>query len=59
MSAVVSWDTKKKVVYDAYVVPDNRRNGYGRAYSQKVSEELFARRTEKKAARKQNFAMGL
>lgn len=51
--------TKKKVVYDAYVVPDNRRNGYGRAYSQKVSEELFARRAEKKAARKQNFAMGL
>lgn len=51
--------TGKKIVYDAYVVPDNRRNGYGRAYSQKASEELISRREEKKAARKQNYSMGL
>lgn len=52
--------TGKKVVYDAYVVADNRRNGYGRAYSQKVSEDLFARQEEKKkAVRKQNYSMGI
>lgn len=51
--------TGKKVVYDAYVFPDNRRNGYGRAFSQKVSEELFAARQEKKTARKQNYSLGL
>lgn len=51
--------TGKKVVYDAYVIPDNRRGGYGRAFSQKVSEELISRREEKKAVRKQNYSMGL
>ena len=52
--------TGKKVVYDAYVVPDNRRNGYGRAYSQKVSEELFSCQEQtKKAVRKQNYSMGI
>ena len=51
--------TGKSIVYDAYVVPDNRRNGYGRAFSQKASEDLLARREEKKAARRQNYSMGL
>lgn len=48
----------KTTVYDAFVVPDNRRGGFAKAFSQKVSKELIERR-EPKAARRQNFAMGL
>lgn len=49
----------EKVVYDAFVYPDNRRGGFANAFSKKVSEDLLARRDEKKAVRKQNYSMGL
>ena len=51
--------TKEKNTYDVFVIPDNRRGGFARAFSQKVSQELFERREEKaKATRKQDFSLG-
>lgn len=50
---------KKTVTYDIFAVPDNRRNGFAKGFSQKVSEDLIARREEtKKTTRKQNFSLG-
>lgn len=51
---------KKTVTYDVFAVPDNRRSGFSKTFSQKVSEELINRREEttKKPTRKQNFSLG-
>lgn len=50
---------KKTITYDIFAVPDNRRNGFAKGFSQKVSEDLIARREEtKKTTRKQNFSLG-
>ncbi len=51
--------TGKTEKYDAFLVPDNRRGGFARAFSKKVSAELIARREEKSAVRKQNYSFGI
>lgn len=40
------YSAKKDVKYDAFIVADNKKGGYGVAYSPSVSEKLIARRAE-------------
>lgn len=51
--------TKKDITYDAFVVPDIARGGYGKQFSPSVSKELIAKRdSRKKVTRRQNFGIG-
>lgn len=49
----------KEITYDAFIVPDNQKNGFAKAFSPSTSQKLIERKAPKKTARKkQNFSMG-
>ena len=51
----------KQVKYDAYVVPDNQKNGFAKAFSPSTSQKLAERnqvKLTKAPKRKQNFSLG-
>jgi hypothetical protein len=51
--------SKEVVSYDAFVVPDNQRNGFAKAFSPATSEKIRESRTAKMASvKKQNFSLG-
>ena len=52
--------TKKDVVYDAFVVPDNTKAGFARQFTPETSKKLIERRDRKvSAVKKQNFGFGI
>lgn len=49
----------KEITYDAYVVPDNQKNGFAKVFSPSTSQKLQERNAPKqKTRKKQNFSMG-
>ena len=52
----------KQVKYDAFVVPDNQRNGFAKAFSPSTSQKLIERQQQqiqpKVAPKRQKFSMG-
>lgn len=50
----------KKVVtkYDAFVVPDNQKNGFAKSFSPTASAKIVSELDNKKVGKKQNFSMG-
>lgn len=53
------YKTRKDTVYDAFVVADNRKAGFGHAFSPETSKKIIeAREAKQRTRRRQNFGIG-